>query len=171
MHGEYYMLKTHAKSAVDCGMNRDNVFVLENGKVLVINENGAKVQSTKVPAKAIMIDGTDIGGVNTAVVEERKILSQTGMVSIIITLDNTGIILVKPTVISKGFLFAKDNEAVFTSIENFVTDFFKEKRDLTLLNDVKNKLKEELQIYIKKICRQTPTIFIIINKTNVIKGE
>ena len=165
IHGEYYMLKTHAKSAMDCGMSKNNIFILENGKVLQINGDGAKILAKKLPAKDILIDGTDIGGVNTAVINERKTLSQTGMVTVIATLNKDGKSFVKPTIISKGFLFAKDNEEVFTNIENFVVDFFKDNNGD--IKDLKDLLKEKLQQYIKKICRQNPSIFIILNKTDL----
>ena len=171
IHGEYYMLKTHAKSAIDCGINPNNVFILENGKVLSINENGAKVLSKKLPAKDILIDGTDIGGVNTAVIEERKQLSQRGMVTTIITLDSKGKILVKPTIISKGFLFAKDNEDVFDAIEEYIENFFN-KIDAKEINkeSIINELKEELLVFIKNVCKQNPMIFVILNFTNIEKG-
>ncbi len=171
IHGEFYMLKTHAKSAIDCGINPNNVFILENGKILNINENGAKVLSKKIPAKDILIDGTDVGGVNTAVIEERKQLSQRGMVTTVITLDSKGKILVKPTIISKGFLFAKDNESVFESIEEFINKYFngidaKAVNKESIIED----LKEKLLSHIKKICKQNPMVFIILNFTNIEKG-
>ena len=173
VHGEYYMLKTHAKSAIDCGMNPNNVFILENGNVLVINETGAKVLSQKIPAKAILIDGTDIGGVNTAVINERKVLSQTGMLTIIITLNKDGKPLVRPTLISKGFLFAKDNEDVFTSLELFTIDYFNNEPILEkdFVDERKEKFKVDLAKYIKDICKQNPSLFIIVNKTEMEKDE
>ena len=171
IHGEFYMLKTHAKSAIDCGIKPENVFILENGKILNINENGAKVLSKKVPAKDILIDGTDVGGVNTAVIEERKQLSQRGMVTTVITLDSKGKILVKPTIISKGFLFAKDNESVFESIEDYIEKYFDEIEAKAVNKEsIINDLKEKLLSHIKKICRQNPMVFIILNFTNIEKG-
>ena len=173
VHGEYYMLKTHAKSAIDCGMNPNNIFILENGAVLVINESGAKVLSQKIPAKAILVDGTDVGGVNTAVINERKVLSQTGMLTLIITLNKDGKPLVRPTTISKGFLFAKDNEDVFTNIEIFTINYFNnnpvQKDDD--MDVVKEKFKDDIAAYIRDICKQNPSIFLILNKTDIEKAE
>jgi len=163
IHGEYYMLKTHAKSAMDCGMNPANIFILENGKILSISPTGAKILSQKVPSKGIMIDGTDIGGINTAVIEERKILSQTGMVSIVATVDKNGKTIAKPTIISKGFLFAKDNEEIFRGIENFVVNYF-DSTAFTRRQDAKKDLKEKLGSYIETSSKQKPSIFIILNQ-------
>lgn len=163
MHGEYYMLKTHAQTAIDCGVDPKNVFVLENGRVLAINKSGAKVLSTKVPAKDILIDGTDIGGVNTAVIEQRKQLSLTGMISIIATVNKEGKTFVKPTIISKGFLYAKDNEAIFKGIETFIIDYFNN-NPATDLGEAKDNLNRDLGEYIFSLSKQKPGIYTIINQ-------
>ena len=163
MHGEYYMLKTHAQSAISCGVNPKNVFVMENGKVLSISENGAKILSKKVQAGNILIDGTDVGGINTAVMEQRKQLSLTGMISIVATLDKDGKIMVRPTIISKGFLYAKDNEEIFKKIEAYISEYFEE-------HPVKDKVKakkefeDAMQEYVYSMSKQKPSIFAIINQ-------
>ncbi len=169
IHGEYYMLKTHAKHAMDCGMKKENIFVLENGKVLQINEDGAKVLSKKVPAKDVLIDGNNIGGVNTQIIEERKELSMRGMISIIVTLNKFGRTLVKPTIISKGFLFAKDNEQIFTSIEKETELYFKNNplQENESLSSKRDKAIEYLQEAIKRIAKQNPIIFLVLNKTEM----
>jgi len=163
VHGEYYMLKTHAKSAIDAGMKSENVFVLENGKVLSINDEGAKVLSQKVPAKDILIDGTDIGGVNTAVIAERKQLSQTGMVSAVLTLNKDGIAIVKPTVISKGYLFAKENEEIFEKLEAYIYTYFLENSVKEFDKDALNTAKEKISEYIFEISKKKPTLFLVLN--------
>ena len=157
MHGEYYMLKTHAQSAIDCGVDP------KNGKVLAINKNGAKVLSTKIPAKDILIDGTDIGGVNTAVIEQRKQLSLTGMISVIATVNKEGKTYVKPTIISKGFLYAKDNEAIFKGIENYIIDYFNN-NPVKDVNEAKENLNRDLSDYIFSLSKQKPGIYTIINQ-------
>ena len=169
IHGEYYMLKTHAKHAMDCGMKKENIFVLENGKVLQINEDGAKVLSKKVPAKDVLIDGNNIGGMNTQIIEERKELSMRGMISIIVTLNKFGRTLVKPTIISKGFLFAKDNEQIFTSIEKETELYFKNNplQENESLSSKRDKAIEYLQEAIKRIAKQNPIIFLVLNKTEM----
>ena len=163
------MLKTHAKHAMDCGMKKENIFVLENGKVLQINEDGAKVLSKKVPAKDVLIDGNNIGGVNTQIIEERKELSMRGMISIIVTLNKFGRTLVKPTIISKGFLFAKDNEQIFTSIEKETELYFKNNplQENESLSSKRDKAIEYLQEAIKRIAKQNPIIFLVLNKTEM----
>lgn len=163
IHGEYYMLRTHAKSAMDCGMSQNNIFIMENGRVLAINDKWAKILSDKIPSGPINIDGMDIGGINTAVINERKALSENGMVSTIVTLNKDGRVLAKPTVISKGFLFAQDNGDVFDSIDDFIVDYFNNNH-IDDIKDTKKDFEEQLKAHIKAITRQSPLIFSIINQ-------
>ncbi len=163
MHGEYYMLKTHAQTAIDCGIDPKNVFILDNGRVLTFNQDGAKVLSAKVPAGEILIDGMDIGGINTEVKEERKELSNKGMISIVVTLNPDKIIQTKPTVISKGFLYAKDNENIFKGIEQFVTEFFSKKVEGSV-KEAKEKMEKELSEQIFSLTKLRPKIYTIINE-------
>lgn len=163
MHGEYYMLKTHAKSAMECGIPQSNIFVLENGKVLAIGENGARVLSKRIPSSDIWIDGTDVGGMNMEVVQQRKVLAKRGMVTPVIILNPDGKVTIKPTVISKGFLYAQDNNTVFTAIEDFIIDYF---NNNVVVNEKETKLdlSEKLTAFIEQICQKSPVVFIILNQ-------
>ena len=163
MHGEYYMLKTHAKAAIDCGVNSKNVFVLQNGNILSITEAGARVLSKKINAKDVLIDGTDIGGINAEIIEERRLLSQRGMVSIVVFLNQEGRVSLRPTVISKGFLFAKDNEQIFRGIENFVIDFFT-KNAFTSKEKAEEALSDSVFEYISSETKHKPVIYTVVKK-------
>ncbi len=163
MHGEYYMLKTHAKSAVDCGVNPKNIFVLQNGNILSITNLGARVLSKKINAKDVLIDGTDIGGINAEIIEERRVLSQRGMVSIVAFLNQEGKVSLRPTVISKGFLFAKDNEQIFRGIENYVIEFFNENK-FTSKEKAEEALSDSVFEYISKETKHKPLIYTSVKK-------
>ncbi|MCR5741126.1 MAG: hypothetical protein K6G38_01515, partial [Gammaproteobacteria bacterium] len=115
------------------------------------------------PAKNILIDGTDIGGVNTQVIEERKALSMTGMISVVVTVNKDGIIFTKPTVISKGYLYAKDNEHIFKAIENHIIEYFKA-HPVKDKNESIEALRKDLGEYIYSISKQRPAVFTIINQ-------
>lgn len=166
VHGEYYMLRMHAKSAVDSGMDPRNVFILDNGKVLSIDDKKARILSTKIKSDPIMIDGMDIGGVNTAVINERKELKLNGMVTAIVTLNQHYRVTVKPTVISKGFLYAHDNEHVFELIDEFIIKYF-ESSTKTDIQEIKKDFEPKLREFIKQITRQTPMVFSIINLAQI----
>ncbi|MDE7264641.1 MAG: ribonuclease J [Anaeroplasmataceae bacterium] len=123
IHGEYRMQKVHGNTAIECGVNPKNVFVLENGEVLAFNENGARLAG-KVPSGEVYIDGTGIGDISSTIIRERKYLSEDGMFSLIITIDvEKKEIPIEPQVVSRGFIYMKDSEALTKSIVSEATRY------------------------------------------------
>lgn len=116
IHGEYRMQRVHGNTAIDCGIKPENVFVLENGDVVAFSENGARLAG-HIPSGEVYIDGTGIGDISSSIIKERKYLSEDGMFSLVITLDATNkTIPFDPQVVSRGFIYMKDSEALTKSI-------------------------------------------------------
>lgn len=110
IHGEYRMLKTHAQLAVECGVNPNNTFIMKNGEILLINRDEAKIEG-EAKSGNIYIDGTRIGDFSNAIIHERKSLSNDGLFTIIFTIDvKNKTIPVEPQVVSRGFIYMKENE-------------------------------------------------------------
>ena len=109
VHGEYRMQKVHGNTAIECGVKPENVFVLENGEVLAFSETGARIAG-KVPSGEVYIDGTGIGDISSAIIRERKYLSEDGMFALVITIDTQKKeIPLEPQVVSRGFIYMKDS--------------------------------------------------------------
>ncbi len=110
VHGEYRMQKVHANLAIECGVKKENTFVMENGDVLSLTANTASVNK-KVHAGEIYIDGSGIGDISSQIIKERKTLSEEGLFAIVFTIDvkNKNIPL-EPQVVSRGFIYMKDSE-------------------------------------------------------------
>ena len=87
-HGEYRMLKTHADLAVECGMPKENTFVLENGEVLSLRK-GIITKDKNIQAGDIYVDGNRIGEIGNAVMRERKVMSNDGIVVVIANIDTS----------------------------------------------------------------------------------
>lgn len=87
IHGDYRMLKIHADVACEVGMPRENTFVLSNGDTLIL-KNHKITEGSRIPTDAIYIDGNDINGLSTAVIKDRLILNNDGMVAVLISLDS-----------------------------------------------------------------------------------
>lgn len=110
IHGEYRMQRVHADLAIECGVEPNNTFILENGDVLAINDHSAR-NAGHLPAGEVYIDGEGIGDISSAIIKERKSLSQDGMFSLIITIDTKKkTIPIEPQVVSRGFIYMKDSE-------------------------------------------------------------
>jgi len=104
IHGEYRHLVLHARLAMELGVARENIFLVENGQAIEFDEN-ARLQE-RVDTGRIMIDGKGVGDVGKSVLKERRVLSEDGIVGVTMAFDETtGIVIYGPEVFSRGFLF------------------------------------------------------------------
>ncbi len=141
IHGEYRMQRVHGDLAVQTGVDPKNVFVLENGDVLAINERSARIAG-HVPASEVYVDGSGIGDISGNIIKERKMLADDGMFSLIITIDSKKkTIPIDPQVVSRGFIFMKDSEEL--------TKFFVDKAKEYLVNEL-NASKQANLLQLKK---------------------
>jgi ribonuclease J len=110
VHGEYRHLKRHANLAQSLGMPEQNIFIAENGNVLELTENSMKIAGSVVSGR-LLIDGLGVGDVGSIVLRDRKLLSQDGLIVVVLTCDReNGGILSGPDVISRGFVYMRESE-------------------------------------------------------------
>ena len=110
VHGEYRHLKRHAYLARSLGMLEENIFISENGRVLELTENSAILNGT-VDSGRVLVDGLGVGDVGSIVLRDRKLLSQDGLIVVVLTIDKeSGEILSGPDVISRGFVYVRESE-------------------------------------------------------------
>jgi len=115
-HGERHMLVRHAEVAKEVGVPEQNIFILDNGNQILIDENGARMGEQKVQNGIVLIDGLGIGDVGEIVLRERKAMSTEGIFVVICTLDRkTGRIMTSPDIISRGFIYMRENEKLVSS--------------------------------------------------------
>jgi len=162
IHGEYRMLKIHAQTAVTTGVKENNTFVLDNGDVLAVSKSGARFAG-KVQAQSVYIDGKGIGDIGSVVLRDRKMLSEEGLLSVIITLDlEKRKLLSRPTLLTRGFVYIKNNQELMNGlsdeISSFIHNALNHQKDLTVSN-----LKRELiSDSITKKTDRNPTIMPVI---------
>jgi len=164
VHGEYRHLKQHAILANSLGMPMENIFILNNGRVLELSSSKARVTGN-VTSGNILVDGLGVGDVGNIVLKDRKLLSQDGLIIIVITIDaDTGNIVAGPDVISRGFVYVRGSEDLMEDV--------KEKCKAALLKcDDKKKnswgrkktvIKETLRDYLYERTKRRPMILPII---------
>lgn len=116
VHGEYRHLIRHRNIAVNMGVPQENVFIMDNGSVLEITPEEAKL-AERVTAGNILIDGLGVGDVGNIVLRDRRHLAQDGIIIIVMTVDaQTGEIYSGPEVISRGFVYMREAEAMINNI-------------------------------------------------------
>ena len=122
IHGEYRMLNEHVKLAEQCGIPRENSFILDNGDVLELSAEGGQVAG-KVPAQAVYVDGSGIGDIGNIVLRDRRVLSQDGLVIVTMTIIREKNQLVsKPTIVTRGFVYVRESGDLMKNLEEVVKD-------------------------------------------------
>jgi ribonuclease J len=118
VHGYYYKRFVNAQNAVEAGIPRNKIFLMDNGQVGELTKSGFRITEETVPATYVFVDGLGVGDVEEIVLRDRRSLAQEGMVVAIVVIDrNRGGRLVKnPDIISRGFILLKENQEILESI-------------------------------------------------------
>ena len=164
VHGEARHLHHHAKLAERMGIPESNIFIMENGRVLELTRRSAKLNGG-VTSGAVMVDGLGVGDIGTAVLQERRLLSQDGLVAIVIPVQrSTGELLGVPELITKGFIYVKDSTELFAEAKEFAYELAVNlnRRNKTDWNSFKNGIKNGMRNFLLTKTRRTPIILPVI---------
>ena len=160
VHGEYRFLVAHKELAVNMGMDKDNVFILSSGDVVELSADEGKIVD-RVKVGAVMVDGLGVGDVGNIVLRDRQQLSESGLLVVSVTLDSaTGEIVAGPEINSRGFVYVKDAEELFTDLENHVImnlDSIRG-RGITDQNKMKSLIRDDLADFLWKKMKRRPII-------------
>lgn len=152
-HGEYRHLKQHANLSYAMGMPKENSFVMDIGNVLELDSQTAKITGS-VPSGKIFVDGLGVGDVGNIVLRDRRLLSQDGLVVIIITIEKeTGAIIAEPDIISRGFVYVRESEQLIEQMRKVAVTALSKydgKEWATIKMVVKDALKEYLYVNVKR---------------------
>lgn len=164
VHGEFRMQRQHANLAIATGVNPDNIFILDNGDVVELDVHDARLAG-KVAAGVVMIDGLGVGDVGNIVLRDRKLLSQDGILVVVVTLSKVnGAILSGPDIISRGFVYVRESEALLeeanklveTTLMRMVSDNINE------WSSLKTAVRDALGRFLYEQTRRRPMILPII---------
>ena len=166
IHGEQRMLQIHSKLAQAMGMNPRNIHIGEIGTVFELTGKTCKVSGT-VPAGKVFVDGTGVGDVGAVVLRDRKHLAEDGVVVVCVNLNaEDGSILTGPDIITRGFIYVKESEALMEELEAVALEAIercqrKRVRDWTA---IKTAIKNDLSGYLYKTTKRNPMILPIISE-------
>ena len=164
VHGEYRQLMAHIDTAKQLGYTSKNTFIMQNGKVLELNENMAKFNGN-VPVGKVMVDGLGVGDVGNIVLRDRQHLSSDGLIIVVLTMDSsTGEIVAGPDVISRGFVYVRESENLMDEVKGVLREVVKECEGLDIRDwtSIKNLIKENLRSYIFQKTKRNPMIIPIV---------
>lgn len=164
VHGEYRQLRAHQETAELMGIDKDDIFMLTNGRVLELNENEAKYTGT-VPSGRVLVDGLGVGDVGNIVLRDRQHLAQDGLIVIVLTMDSqTGEVVAGPDVISRGFVYVRESENLMDDVKSVVRHEVSkcEERGVRDWATIKSTVKENLRDYLFIKTKRNPMIIPII---------
>ena len=163
-HGDYRMLKNHANVGIDCGIPKENTFVLQNGDVLTL-KNHIITKGNPVIANDIYVDGNRLGEINGAVLRDRKIMANDGILVVIANIDiKNRELLIKPNITTRGFIQINENEAVIRKLESLATNAINEKlkENTSNFNDIKSQITSDLFNYVYETTGRKPIILPVV---------
>jgi ribonuclease J len=123
IHGHHYMLQSHKRLAMECGIAEENIIVPDNGSIIEISADGTKmhVRKEKAPAGLMMVDGFTIGDEQEVVIRDRQMLAQDGMFVVVATIDQkTGKLKKSPDIISRGFVYLKESQDLLHEVRGII---------------------------------------------------
>lgn len=164
VHGEYRMLWQHAELVESMGMPRQNIVLPEMGQVLELSEDSIAIAGV-VPNGTVLVDGLGIGDVGNVVLRDRKHLSQDGLIIVAMAYDRTnGVLVSGPEVISRGFVYVRENEDLIDGIRDAVRNLIESYENIEGGDwpSIKNRIKDELRRYIYEKIKRNPMILPVI---------
>ena len=166
-----FMLKAHADLAQAIGIPRENIFIPDNGQIVefhhLSNSNTVmgKLLSHRVRADNIMVDGLGVGDVSNIVLRERRLMAEDGMFVVIATIDKkTGKLIGNPDLISRGFVYMKENKELIEKTRMRVKQLLFDKDPRTPANEtyIKNKIKIDIGEFLFMHTKRRPMILPVI---------
>ena len=164
IHGEYRMLRLHSDLAESVGVPRENIFILDNGDSVEIVNKKARYGS-KVPVGNVLIDGLGVGDVGNIVLRDRKLLSQDGILVVVVTLSKQkAAILSGPDIISRGFVYVRESEELLEEANRLVTQTLQKLmiENVNEWSSLKTSVKDVLGRFLYEQTRRRPMILPII---------
>ena len=162
-HGEYRMLRLHGEVAEQLGMDKDHVFLCDNGDILSL-KNHVVTRGGHIQADDVYIDGTGLDGVTGAAINDRAILQNEGMAAVIMTIDpRKRTVLVPPVVYARGFS-ANEATHVIRHAQMHADEALKEalKSSRVSFNSIKTAIKFSVSKYIERKTGRRPMVVPIV---------
>ncbi len=164
VHGEYKHLVRHAELAQTLGIPKDNIFIISSGDVLTLSEERGQVTG-EVPAQGILVDGLGVGDVGNIVLRDRQLLSENGLIIVVISLEKySNQVVAGPDIVSRGFVYVRESENLMEEARDVVERALAKclSKNNADWGKMKTEIKDSLSDYIWKKTKRNPMILPII---------
>jgi len=165
IHGNRFMLAAHGRLAASVGVPKENIFVADNGQIMEFDLAGGRLTEDRVPAEYVMVDGLGVGDVSEIVLRDRMQMSEDGMLVVIATIEErTGELIGSPDIISRGFIFVKENKEIIDKTRLLVRKILESSDHKSQAFDefIKNKIRNDVGQYLFSQTKRRPMVLPVI---------
>jgi ribonuclease J len=160
IHGELRQLTRHADLAVEVGISRENIIVVENGQIVELSGGTIKL-GERIPGEYVFVDGESIGDIDNGVIREREMLARNGILLIDISLDKmTGRLLSAPEIITRGYVSPQDAETLIPEVR---------KRVMEIVNggglENQKDIVSAVKSYLYDAMKRRPMVFVTLSRS------
>ncbi|MFA7245385.1 MAG: ribonuclease J [Candidatus Magasanikbacteria bacterium] len=165
VYANYYFLREAEQLAVKNGFKKENVFVPDNGSIIEVNKEKAVVLEEKAPSDYVFVDGLEVSDSQHIVLRDRQVLAADGMLVVIATIDSkTGTLIQNPDIISRGFVFLKNNKDLIEDIRSKVKLLVIKSDPKTWAdtNQIRNDIRDKIGQFVLSKTEKRPMILPVI---------
>jgi len=165
IEGNHSFLRMHAKIAEQTGINPLKIFIADNGQIIEFTKKGGRLTDKKAPSDYIFVDGLGVGDVSNIVIRDRQMMAADGMIVVIATIRaKTGELVQNPDLISRGFIYMKENKELVEETRKKVRSLLKDYNPNTSANDayIKDKIRNEIGKFLFQKTERRPMVLPVI---------
>jgi ribonuclease J len=162
IYGPYRSKQRHIDIAIEQGIPRKNCVNADNGDVIELSPDTMEVTG-KVPFGTVLVDQTG-AIVSSIVIKDRLMLSEEGLVAVVLTLDKkTGNLLTSPDIISRGFIYMRDSEELMNSFRTELKRAVQQRYKRVDLDRFKQELREHVTHFLFEQTGRSPIVIPVVN--------
>jgi ribonuclease J len=165
VYAYHYMLREAKKLVEDNGFAGDRVFILDNGQVAEFDRLGGRVTKERANTDYVMVDGLGVGDVSDIVLRDRRAMAEDGMIVVISTIDSkTGELIGSPDIISRGFIYMKENKELIQKTREKIKHIIKSRPTHGVVDDdyIKNKVRNDIGQFLFQQTKRRPMVLPVV---------
>lgn len=164
VHGEYRHLVQHKELAMSLGMPEENIVIGDIGEIIEVSRESIKKNGSVISGQ-VFIDGLGVGDVGNIVIRDRKHLSEDGILTVVVSIEKaTGLVMAGPDIISRGFVYVRESEALMEEARRVVKGALDEcaRKNIKEWSAIKANIRDSLRIFLYEKTKRKPMILPII---------
>jgi ribonuclease J len=165
VYANHYMLKEAAWLARDNNFSAHNIVVPDNGSIIEISRQGIKKLDKKVISDYVFVDGLGVTDTQNIVLRDRQVLAEDGMVVVIVTVDSkTGKLVQNPDIISRGFVFLKENKDLIEDVRHRVKKMVIQSNPTSWAdtNQIRNNIRDKVGQFLFSKTEKRPMVLPVV---------